>query len=170
MKSPLPERDRKRIVIDADIARAAKRSKSPEASNCFDFLVALQQCHHKAVFSGVLWGEWLDNHSRYSWRWMTEMRGRKLVVRIGNPTDDGLREKIDRLAGNVAELDAMNKDIHLLEAALATDKIVASKEVEAHDLFEDVCSRVGEIRDVMWVNPVVEEESCIVWLKQGAPR
>ena len=63
----------------------------------------------------------------------------------------------------------MNKDIHLLEAALATDKIVASKEVEAHDLFEDVCSRVGEIRDVMWVNPVVEEESCIVWLKQGAP-
>ncbi len=132
-------------------------------------MIALRECKHKVVFSNELWEEWMGNRSGHAWTWMRTMRARKLVVRIAVPTDAGLREKFNRLAVNVGILDAMNKDIHLLEAALATDKIVASKEVEAHDLFEDVCSRVGEIRDVMWVNPVVEEESCIVWLKQGAP-
>ena len=77
MKLPLPERHRKRIVIDADVARAASPSNSTEAGQCFEFLVAFQMCHHKAVFSDELWGEWLENRSRYAWRWMREMRGEK---------------------------------------------------------------------------------------------
>ena len=63
----------------------------------------------------------------------------------------------------------MNKDVHLLEAALATGRIVASKETEAHDHFTGACNHICEIRDMMWVNPVVAEDACAGWLKQGAP-
>ena len=169
MKLPLPERHRKRMVIDADVARAASPSNSTEAGQCFKFLVAFQKCHHKAVFSNELWGEWLENRSRYAWRWMREMRGRRLVVRIPDPADTALRMRIHQIAESTAALEAMNKDVHLLEAALTTDRIVASKEKEAHTHFAGVCDRIGEIRDIVWINPVVEEDACAGWLKQGAP-
>lgn len=63
----------------------------------------------------------------------------------------------------------MNKDVHLLEIALATDRTIASKDVEAHDCFEDACHDIGEIRDIMWVNPDREPEFCLDWLRRGAP-
>ena len=129
-------------------------------------MIALRECKHKVVFSNELWEEWMGNRSGHAWTWMRTMRARKLVVRIAVPTDAGLREKFNRLAVNVGILDAMNKDIHLLEAAMATDRIIASKENEAHAHFAVVCDHIGEIRDVMWVNPVDEEDACAGWLKQ----
>ena len=50
-----------------------------------------------------------------------------------------------------------------------TDKIVASRDDRVRGHFGSACQHIEVIRNVMWVNPVVEEESCIVWLKQGAP-
>lgn len=169
MKLPLPERQRKRFVIDADVAKAASPSNSPVPGRCFDFLVALQQCHHKVVFSNRLWGEWLNHHSRYSMAWMREMRGRKLVVRIPDPTDTVLREKINRMAESTAVLDAMNKDVHLLEAALRADEIVTSMDNRARRHFAAVSEQIDSIRDIAWVNPDADSEYCLAWLKRGAP-
>lgn len=169
MKLPLPERNRKRIVIDADIARAASPSKSPVPGRCFDFLVTLRECKHKVVFSDELWQEWLGNRSGHAWRWMRTMRARKLVDRIPDPRDPFLREKIGRFAETTADLEVMNKDVHLLEAALATDRIVTSKDDQAQECFEEMCHGIGEIREVVWANPVSENDACKGWLKRGAP-
>jgi hypothetical protein len=37
------------------------------------------------------------------------------------------------------------------------------------EVFSAVSSRVGELRDILWVNPVNEDETPIQWLKDGAP-
>ncbi len=64
----------------------------------------------------------------------------------------------------------MQKDFHLLEAALETDKTVISLDQTVRTLFAQAAQQVGEIRDVVWVNPdrTVEEQP-IVWLQNGAP-
>jgi hypothetical protein len=46
----------------------------------------------------------------------------------------------------------MTKDAHLLEAALATDKIVLSADGRARALFSAATGTVGEIRAVVWLD------------------
>jgi hypothetical protein len=55
------------------------------------------------------------------------------------------------------------KDVHLIEAALAADKIVVSLDDQARALFD-----VGELRTILWVNPVRHHPDCLAWLDEGA--
>ena len=64
----------------------------------------------------------------------------------------------------------MQKDFHLLEAARATDQTIISLDEIIRQLFARAAQHVGEIRDIVWVNPErMEEEEPLVWLKNGAP-
>ena len=62
-------------------------------------------------------------------------------------------------------------DLHLIEAALATDRTVASvdKKVRAFFSGEASACQVEELRTIVWVNPELEEETPILWLERGAP-
>ena len=87
---------------------------------------------------------------------------------IPDPYHQALRDKLSRVAPDEQQEEIL-KDAHLLEAALVTDKIVASMDREARDTYASACHHIGEIRDIMWINPETEEDSCTGWLKQGAP-
>lgn len=87
---------------------------------------------------------------------------------LDDVTLQGFQEKISRHVTNEVSLEEMLKDIHLLEGALATDKIVASRNDSERDLFRLVSSRIGEIQEIMWVNPDAESQYCLDWLKRGA--
>ena len=64
----------------------------------------------------------------------------------------------------------MQKDFHLLQAALATDRTVISLDETVRRLFVHASQQVGEIRDIIWVNPDrTAEEQPIEWLQNGAP-
>ena len=52
----------------------------------------------------------------------------------------------------------MRKDFHLLEAAWATDQTIISLDETIRQLFARAAQRVGEIRDIVWVNPERTEE------------
>ncbi len=62
----------------------------------------------------------------------------------------------------------MEKDAHLLEAAVATDGIVISKEKVVRALFRQAAVEIQEIRSVLWANPVLEGEQVVSWLQSGA--
>ena len=58
---------------------------------------------------------------------------------------------------------------HLIEAALETDKTIISLDETVRMLYAQVSQQVGEIRDIIWVNPErTTEEQPITWLKNGA--
>ena len=59
-------------------------------------------------------------------------------------------------------------DLHLLEAAFATDRLVASQDERAHAAFRRVSGRVREIQSIVWVNPTREAEAPVDWLRSGA--
>jgi hypothetical protein len=56
----------------------------------------------------------------------------------------------------------------LLEAALATDEIVVALDETVRELFIEAAISVGEIRNVVWVNPDRADEKPLLWLEDGA--
>ena len=63
----------------------------------------------------------------------------------------------------------MYRDACLIEAALATDRTVASLDEQVRALFRQAADQVGELRAIVWVNPEREEDDPILWLERGAP-
>jgi hypothetical protein len=166
------EKDSKRLVIDADVARSAGSETAihQRAINCREFLKSVREQNHRVVLTKILSEEWRKHQSRFSRRWRLSMDARKKVVRINPSEDEQFRDKITTTADNEDEIEVMQKDFHLLQAALDTDKTVISLDQIARQLFATASQRVGEIRNIIWVNPDrTTEEEPIVWLKNGAP-
>ena len=98
------------------------------------------------------------------------MNARKRVLRIDFEQFYELRKKLEKLEFTDKDKEAMMKDIHLVEAALKTGQVILSSDDIARSLFRIASRRVGEIRHIIWVNPVHDEEKVIPWLDNGASR
>ncbi len=63
----------------------------------------------------------------------------------------------------------MLKDLRLIEAAIATDKIVISLDDNtARKFFIRAASQVNELKNIVWVPDKIAQEKLIEWLKNGA--
>ena len=70
-----------------------------------------------------------------------------------------------------SEATALRKDIHLIEAAIASDQIVASLDEVTRRILKHAAS-VGQCADiamVIWVNPERDGDGVVPWLYLGAP-
>jgi hypothetical protein len=175
----------RRIVIDCSIAQAAgtENAVHPTAKHCRDFLLAVLHICHRMVYSSAIKDEWDRHQSSFARKWRTEMFARKKIDRVVSPEDDELQEKLDGLTANDTEneaatkdpacldniREAMKKDLHLVEAALATDRIVASLDDAVRDHFKDCSPALGRVKTVIWVNPNQPAEAVLSWLQNGAP-
>ncbi len=73
-----------------------------------------------------------------------------------------------------AELDepvaaAIQKDRHLIEAALATDKRVASLDDRVRQHLRNHATKFSEALSICWINPNMPDEASTAWLESGAP-
>ena len=159
------------LVIDASIARAAggKDAQHPDSVNAREFLRAVHDVGHKLGMTSAIRAEWDRHQSNFSLQWRKTMVARKRFVARAVPEDKSLRNEIDVLPASASDRGAMKKDCHLLEAALAFDKRIASKDDTVHQLFKTSATRVTKIRHLIWVNPLTEADTIQRWLKQGAP-
>ncbi len=159
-----------RLVIDASVARSSGGEDAvfPTSKNCRDFLKAvLDICHHVGLTPEIR-DEWHKHQSNFAKRWLISMFARKKAELIDSAEDQKLRDKISRAAQSEKARAAMLKDVHLLEAALATDKIVVALDETVRALFIEAAISVGEIRNVVWVNPDRVNEEPLLWLEEGA--
>ena len=165
-------RDSKQLVIDADVARASgsETATHPRAEHCRDFLNAVLSLSHRIVMTEKINNEWKNHQSRFARRWRVSMDARKKINRIDPPEDEELQSKVTTTTNNTDEIEAIQKDFHLLQAALATDQTVISLDETVRQLFKQASQQVGEIRNIIWVNPDrIAEEQPIAWLQNGAP-
>ena len=164
-------RDSKQLVIDADVARASgsETATHPRAEHCRDFLNAVLSLSHRIVMTEKINNEWKNHQSRFARRWRVPMDARKKINRIDPPEDEELQAKVTTTTNNTDEIEAIQKDFHLLQAALATDQTVISLDETVRQLFKQASQQVGEIRNIIWVNPDRTEEQPITWLQNGAP-
>ena len=114
--------------------------------------------------------EWDENQSKFAATWLRSMIARKRFDYEDPPVNQALRDEIEGTATRETEIEVMRKDFHLLEAARSTDQAIISLDETVRGLFARAVQHVGEIRDIVWVNPErTEEEEPIEWLKNGAP-
>lgn len=159
------------LVVDTDIlAQAGSEGVSDSRSkHCYDFLRQILEICHRVLLSEALSREWKSHASPRARTWLTQMHGSKKVEQRDVPPDPNLRRSILRTATNKEEAEAMEKDAHLLEAAIEADGLIASNDDEARGLFKRASQRVRQLRHLSWVNPSRMEENPIGWLKDGAP-
>ena len=128
----------------------------PTSFRTREFLGEVLKISHQMVLTATLAREWDRHQSLYATTWRAEMRSRKKIVDLADVPDEEVRRQVPGSG-------AVQKDLHLVEAALATDKIVVSLDDRAQAA---LC--VDATRDVVWVNAVAEGGHAIYWLRNGA--
>jgi len=150
---------KKSIVVDASLA------------------AVLAKCHC-IVFTPALKAEWNDHQSAFARQWLVQMYARKKVITVALDQNTALRKGLLKTASNAANPEeqasneqAIQKDCHLIEAALHTDKIIASYDGKARRLFAQACLSIHEIRAIMWIMHDLDApmKDIISWLENGAP-
>jgi superfamily I DNA and RNA helicase len=95
---------------------------------------------------------------------------RKLIPLENLTVNQTLWKRLEDSATTDKQRAEIVKDICLLEAALATDKIVISLDDNtARKFFSQAAQQIQDIEEVIWVNPDCEDEQPIIWLEQSAP-
>lgn len=160
----------RRLIIDASVAHASggEDATFPTSKNWRDFLKAVLTICHQIVMTSSISDEWKRHQSHFARGWLVSMTARRKVNRIDDPFDAELRKKIEKAAVNEKSREAMLKDIHLIEAAKATDQTVIALDETVRKLFTVTAKSIGVLKSIVWVNPDKTAEQAIAWLEQGA--
>lgn len=62
----------------------------------------------------------------------------------------------------------MQRDLHLVEIALAAHGIVVSCDKQGRALFAIASQHLAELRDILWLNPDECTERTLQWVRDGA--
>lgn len=166
----MPRTFSKRLVIDASIAKAAggEDATFPSSKHCRDFLKEVLRICHRVVWTEEIAREWNRHQSNYARRWRVAMRQKGKEVFLKEQTNALFRQRIREAALHEKDWQEMEKDCHLIEAALASDLAVVSVEENARKRFARVAAETTALRTIAWVNPTKEDEHCMDWLNRGA--
>jgi hypothetical protein len=96
------------------------------------------------------------------------MFSQRRVIQPGTLENDEFRERLLSLASSESVRDEMEKDAHLIEAALQHDRIVLSRDDAMRQILRGLAAEIREVAQIFWSNPAVEEEGVRAWLKGGA--
>jgi hypothetical protein len=145
------------FVVDASIARACSENTAiyPIATQCRELLLKLQESSYGVVMTKDIQAQWQEYSSDFTEKWLREMTGKRRLKVISSPeTDLEIRSLIEPMAKTDQERSAMNKDILLLEAALATDRrIVSLDENATYKYYIANKGKVVKFQQLIWVNP-----------------
>lgn len=173
MKSRKSRRRPRQLVVDTSVARSAggENAVHPTSRNCRAFLRTMLEGEHRLVMTPDIISEWKRHRSMYAQRWLVQMYSRRRVDHIPLPDNSELHKKIfsdsaDREDDRCYE--AIQKDLILLDPALATDKIVVSLDERVRACFALAARSTGELRSLVWVCPGNDAEEAVEWLRAGA--
>ena len=161
-KNPEGSSNRWRLVIDTSIIKAASErpSEDPTPGACAQLLRDVHSICHQVVFTPESRLEWSNHKSGFARRWRYWMVAKKKFHDLdASCRDDDLRNACERLfidGDGPDSWEEVEKDLHLAEAALATDKIVLSLERRIYECFQWASSKRGarKLREVYWFHPV----------------
>ena len=142
------------FIIDADIARSSGFSEHPVSSGSRKLLENLKQSNHKAAMCPKLMEEWRIHKSLFSAKWLASMVAKKRIVFI-KPAKK-INNFIEKNIEFCKDKEIALKDSHLVDAALAVDKVIASNDNKARNAFCNLSNKNVEIETVSWFNPVTD--------------
>jgi len=158
------------LVIDTDIASSAggEHAQAIRSKQCRDVLMTVREASHKVVITEKISEEWRRHQSNFTRTWLRSMYAKRKVCQLDVPIDNELRRKVEQGVIEEKKRDAMLKDVHLIEAALETDKTVLSMDETVRLYFYEMIQKIASLKHIVWVNPSKDDELCIEWLPAGA--
>jgi hypothetical protein len=160
----------KRLVIDANIAYSAGAGEVPSSRYSRSSLEAVLQGEFIVVFNQSLRQEWKDHSKKYARIWWRSMAAQK---RIEDKDGDEFAHHLDRACACLEHSswkDALRKDFHLAQSALASGQTIISNEKTFPMLVATVCRTIREFSSLYYANPAAEGDACILWIKAGAEK
>jgi hypothetical protein len=160
----------KRLVIDANIAHSAGTCEVPSSRYSRTSLEVVLEGDYVAVFNQSLRQEWKDHSSKYARIWWRSMAAQK---RIEDTEGEEFAQHLDRACLCLEHdtwKDALRKDFHLVQSALASGQTIISNEKHFPFFVATVCHTVKELASLYYANPTVEGDICILWIKAGAEK
>jgi hypothetical protein len=141
--------------------------------------MAVYKVCHKMVTTPEIRAEWGKDRIRgpkritlgdFARKWLRWMDGGKKVLYLQSLQNNPLRKKLEEVVGDHKAHREILKDLHLIEAALATDNTVISCDDRARTLFHYTTTKIRQLRTVAWVNPQKQGDPTVKWLEAGAPK
>jgi hypothetical protein len=96
------------------------------------------------------------------------MTARRRFYPLDVPPNDQLRQALEELDVEEGVKLILREDVHLIEAALAVNHIILSRDVTARKHFHAAAYPIKELRAVVWADPCNPDDECVAWLKSGA--
>ncbi len=158
------------LVIDTSVVQAAggEHAVLPEPKLCRDFLNEILKLGHRIMTTDDLLDEW-KKHDLLTRTWYVKMSLRGQVeYKPGDTQNVDLREAVLRVVESNA-IENVRKDMYLVEAAMLADRTVGSRDERIRGHFHRAASQVEELETIIWVNPTIESEGCIIWLRESCP-
>ena len=153
----------RQIVIDADIAMGAGRTDDPRSERFRAFLLCIEAIGHFLVLTPQLEREWAEHAVPIAKSVFSALTRRSRIVRV--EPDSRLEFILPLLPDDATQM--VTKDIHLVDAALETEKRIASGDlVRGH--FARASASLAWLREILWVNPAIDDDA-IDWLRNNAP-
>lgn len=156
------------MVIDASVARSAGTREHPVSKRARDFLLVFMESDNTVVMTSEIQAEWKKHQTILAQRWLATMTAKKRRIHLKEVTLPELRAELPHACKDPDKLQAMEKDLLLVEAALATDQYVVSCDDKVRRYLGETCIQIPALRAIIWVNPLAEAESACEWLKEGA--
>lgn len=154
-----------RVVVDADIARSAGASEGM-AKACRAALEAARESSLQLVWTPSIRLEWQRHQSKFARKWLRSMYARKLVHGRTDAPHPGLRSACYALPVESGRTTTL-KDVHLLEAAIATDQRLLSRDENARTTFSSLEAAAHILGAIHWGNPT--QPACLSWIERGLP-
>jgi hypothetical protein len=142
------------LVVDASVAQSAGETKHPVSSCCRDLLLAVLTICHRIVMTEAVQNEWNHHMSRFTRKWFRSMVARKKIHRC-----EGMQlSHVDRACDGLSagEQDGLRKDLCLIEAACAGDRIVVTRDNAIREIWHKCHHQLGLSEPITWINPVTD--------------
>lgn len=165
------------LVVDASVVRAAGgvNATDPVPARARDALKAILSICHRVCLSAALRDEWKRHRSGFAQRWWRQMYARRKVVDCEPPSCAAIVADIRAFPSvSGSEADAVEKDIHLVAAALDADQVVLSWDTSAATVIRKVCADTRTttskiVGQVLWIDPIADSETLNAWLSESGP-
>ncbi|MCU4395755.1 hypothetical protein [Acinetobacter junii] len=139
-----------KFIIDADIIRSAGYSEHPISSTSRNLLEEVIKHKGETVYCKTLMAEWRKHKSTYSTRWIASMMSKKKLILI--PVKTEAKDFLDSLEESKDKKVAL-KDAHLVDLAIASNKIIFSNDTNAKNAFSKLLDNRSNFKKIYWLSP-----------------
>jgi hypothetical protein len=162
----------RQVIIDADVASHASNkpglSKKTIAQMNIDTRAFLDALHNETKDVMVMYPELLHEWrfaSKFSTAWRAQMVSERREKMIANPPITEFRSLIANAGLNANEHQTAIDDLHLVEAAIKTGKIVISNERKSRNVLNKAASNVKVLKEIEWVSPRLKSDRPFEWIQ-----